>query len=155
MFRIRLLWVGKTRESYVKDGIRFYKKKLKPYIRLSLEEVRSATHRKGSTDHSRAAETQLILQRLTEPANTIFLDEKGKGLSSLAFAALLEKSKIAGTPLTFVVGGAFGFEPNLLPSQAKKICLSEMTLNHQLIRVMFLEQLYRAITIIRGEPYHH
>ena len=156
MFRIRLIWVGKTREPFVNEGIRLYEKKLKPYVRLVCEEIHSAKHRIGDIKSSRAEETQRVLQRLDDTEPSIFLDEKGKSLSSVNFAKLLDNwmpQQISR--LTFVIGGAYGFDHTLLPMNVSKLQLSEMTLNHQLARVMFLEQLYRALTIIRGEPYHH
>ena len=156
MFRIRLLWVGKTREPFIQEGIRFYEKKLKAYVRLSCEEVRPATHRKGNIAASRAEETRQVVQRLDESANTIFLDEKGDRLTSMSFASSIKVWESRGIhQLTFAFGGAYGFDPMQLPANAGKLRISEMTLNHQLVRLMFLEQLYRAFTIIRGEPYHH
>ena len=101
-------------------------------------------------------ETQKIMQKVDSVEQTIFLDEKGKGLSSLEFASFLEQQMNSGiSSMTFVIGGAYGFQQDLLPGSAKKIRLSEMTLNHQMVRILFLEQLYRAFTIIRGESYHH
>ena len=156
MFRIRLLWVGKTREPFIREGIRLYEKKLKAYVHLSSEEVRPATHRKGNIAASRAEETRQVVQRLDESANTIFLDEKGDRLTSMSFASSIKVWESRGIPqLTFAFGGAYGFDPMQLPANAGKLRISEMTLNHQLVRLMFLEQLYRAFTIIRGEPYHH
>ena len=156
MFRIRLLWVGKTREPFIREGIRLYEKKLKAYVRLSSEEVRPATHRKGNIAASRAEETRQVVQRLVEPENTIFLDETGDRLTSISFASSINVWELRGIPqLTFAFGGAYGFDPMQLPANAEKLRISEMTMNHQLVRVMFLEQLYRAFTIIRGVPYHH
>ena len=96
------------------------------------------------------------MQKTDSVEQTIFLDEKGKGLSSEEFATFLEQQMNSGiSSMTFVIGGAYGFQQDLLPGSAKKIRLSEMTLNHQMVRILFLEQLYRAFTIIRGESYHH
>ena len=96
------------------------------------------------------------MQRIDELENTIFLDEKGERMTSLSFASSLNDMKSSGISLlTFVTGGAYGFDPMMLPNNAKKLRISEMTLNHQMVRLMFLEQLYRAFTIIHGEPYHH
>ena len=156
MFRIKLLWVGKTKETFLQEGILHYKKKLRPYLRLNCEEVQSSQHKKGGRNDSLREETQKILQRVDSAEQTIFLDEQGKGLSSKEFAAFLEQQMNSGiSSVTFVIGGAYGFQQDLIPDSAKKIRLSEMTMNHQMIRIMFLEQLYRAFTIIRGESYHH
>jgi len=156
MFRIKLLWVGKTKETFLQEGILFYQKKLRRYLRLNFEEVHSSQHKKGGRNDSLREETQKILQRVDSAEQTIFLDEKGKGLSSKEFAAFLEQQMNSGiSSMTFVIGGAYGFQQDLIPDSAKKIRLSEMTMNHQMIRIMFLEQLYRAFTIIRGESYHH
>ena len=156
MFRIKLLWVGKTKETFFQEGILHYQKKLRSYLRLNCEEVPSSPHKKGGRNDSLREETQKILQRVDSAEQTIFLDEKGKGLSSKEFAAFLEQQMNSGiSSMTFVIGGAYGFQQDLIPDSAKKIRLSEMTMNHQMIRIMFLEQLYRAFTIIRGESYHH
>ncbi len=156
MFRIRLLWIGKTREPFIKEGVGLYKKKLRPYVNLTFEEIRSVSNPSGDLKTLLAKETRMLVKRLDEPANSIFLDEKGEKLSSVNFATLLKGWMPQGIPrITFVVGGAYGFDHSLLPINAKKLRLSEMTFNHQLVRVIFLEQLYRAFTIIRGEPYHH
>ena len=143
MFRLKLLWVGKTKETFLQEGIQQYQKKLRPYLRLSIDEVPASQHRKSGNKESIREQT-------------IFLDEKGKGLSSEEFASFLEQQMNSGiSSMTFVIGGAYGFQQDLLPGSAKKIRLSEMTLNHQMVRILFLEQLYRAFTIIRGESYHH
>ena len=156
MFRIKLLWVGKTKETFLQEGILHYQKKLRPYLRLNCQEVHSSQHKKGGRNDSLREETQKILQRVDSAEQTIFLDEKGKGLSSKEFAAFLEQQMNSGiSSMTFVIGGAYGFQQDLIPDSSKKIRLSEMTMNHQMIRIMFLEQLYRAFTIIRGESYHH
>ena len=156
MFRIKLLWVGKTKEPFIQEGILHYQKKLRPYLRLSCEEVPSSQHKKGGRNDSLREETQKILRRLNSEEQNIFLDEKGKGLTSKEFSAFLEQHLNFGTSsMTFVIGGAFGFQQDLIPVSSKKIRLSDMTMNHQMIRIMFLEQLYRAFTIIRGESYHH
>ena len=156
MFRIKLLWVGKTKETFLQEGIQQYQKKLRPYLRLSIDEVPASQHRKSGNKDSIREETQKILQKVDSLEQTIFLDEKGKGLSSEEFASFLEQQMNSGiSSMTFVIGGAYGFQQELLPDSAKKIRLSEMTLNHQMVRILFLEQLYRAFTIIRGESYHH
>ena len=156
MFRIKLLWVGKTKETFLQEGILHYQKKLRSYLRLNCEEVHSSPHKKGGRNDSLREETQKILQRVDSAEKTIFLDEKGKGLSSKEFSAFLEQQMNSGiSSITFVIGGAYGFQQDLMTDSAKKNRLSEMTMNHQMIRSMFLDQLYRAFTIIRGESYHH
>ena len=147
MFRIKLLWVGKTKETFLQEGIQQYQKKLRPYLRLSIDEVPASQHRKSGNKDSIREETQKILQKSDSVEQTIFLEE---------FATFLEQQMNSGiSSMTFVIGGAYGFQQDLLPGSAKKIRLSEMTLNHQMVRILFLEQLYRAFTIIRGESYHH
>jgi 23S rRNA (pseudouridine1915-N3)-methyltransferase len=156
MFRIKLLWVGKTKESFIQEGILHYQKKLRPYLRLNFEEIPSSQHKKGGKNDSLREETQKILQRLKSTEQNIFLDEKGKGLTSIEFSSFLEQQINFGTSsMTFVIGGAYGFQKDLISDSSKKIRLSDMTMNHQMIRILFLEQLYRAFTIIRGESYHH
>ena len=125
---------------------------------LSLPKVlryKSLERRRLALD-ARVSRSAFALQKVGSVEQTIFLDEKGKGLSSEEFASFLEQQMNSGiSSMTFVIGGAYGFQQDLLPGSAKKIRLSEMTLNHQMVRILFLEQLYRAFTIIRGESYHH
>ena len=111
MFRNKLLWVGKTKETFLQEGILHYQKKLRPYLRLNCEHVHSSQHKKGGRNDSLREETQKILQRVDSTEQTIFLDEKGKGLSSKEFAAFLEQQMNSGiSSLTFVIGGAYGFQ---------------------------------------------
>ena len=107
MFRLKLLWVGKTKETFLQEGIQKYQKKLRPYLRLSIDEVPALQHRKSGNKDSIRKETQKILQKVDSAEQTIFLDEKGKGLSSVEFASFLEQQMNSGISLmTFVIGGA-------------------------------------------------
>ncbi len=156
MFRIHLLWVGKTREPYLREGIKLYERKLKPYVHLQCEEIRAAGSRSGGVQQCRIEETRALLKRTDNPETSVFLDEQGVTLSSKEFASWLQSLMPLGiSRLTFIIGGAHGLERSMIPHQAKTIRLSKMTFNHQMVRLVFLEQLYRAFTIIRGEPYHH
>lgn len=156
MFRIRLLWVGKTRESYLREGIQLYERRLKPYVNLRSEEIRAARTHSGEVQQCRIQETRDLLKRLDNPETSVFLDEQGETLGSREFAVWLQSLLPLGiSRLTFIIGGAHGLERSMIPSGAKTMRLSAMTFNHQMVRLVFLEQLYRAFTIIHGEPYHH
>ena len=105
MFRIKLLWVGKTKETFLQEGIQQYQKKLRPYLRLSIDEIHASQHRKSGKMDSIREETQKILQKVDSVEQTIFLDEKGKGLSSEEFASFLEQQMNSGiSSMTFVIG---------------------------------------------------
>ncbi len=156
MQKVRLIWVGKTQESFVKEGIAQYQKKLSHYVKVETEELRPARYNSGSVAQWRIQETESILKRLDSSELSVFLDEKGERQTSKTFSTWIEKQLPLGySRMNLIIGGAFGFEQNLLPTNAKKIRLSDMTFTHQMVRIFLLEQLYRAFTIIRGESYHH
>ena len=156
MRSIRLIWIGKTQLPFVKDGISVYLKKLSHYIKVETEEIRPAKYTSGTVEHWRREETEKLLKRLDSRELNIFLDEKGNRQTSMGFAQWFEKQILFGWPrVNLVIGGAYGFEKSLLPNNVTYLCLSDMTFTHQMVRLFLLEQLYRAFTIIRGEPYHH
>lgn len=154
---LRILSIGKTNIRYVNEGIDQFLNRLKHYVKLSWEELPDV---KNSTQLSIAslkkAEGEVILSKLKAGDLLILLDEAGKSMTSTEFAEWIEhRSMHAAKDMVFAVGGAYGFSDEVYKRADFKLSLSEMTFNHQLIRLIFAEQLYRAFTILRGEPYHH
>ena len=156
MRSIRLIWIGKTQLPFVQDGISLYLKKLSHYIKVEKEEIRTAKYASGTVDQWRRQETEKLLKCLNSNELNVFLDENGKRQTSIGLAQWFEKQMPLGWPrVNLIIGGAYGFEKSLLPANATYLRLSDMTFTHQMVRLILLEQLYRAFTIIRGEPYHH
>lgn len=154
---IRLILVGKTEESFLKEGIGKYTDRLGHYCRFSLTEIPELKNAKSlSREQIKEKEGELILKNVSSADCLILLDERGKMFTSIEWAAHLEK-KFLYSPrdITFVIGGSYGFSEAVYERADEKVSLSKMTFSHQLCRVIFLEQLYRAFTIIKGEPYHH
>ena len=155
--KISLLVVGKTVEPYFVQGIEEYSKRLAhcvPFETIVIPELRNT--KSLSTDQQKEREADLILKALQPGDYIVLLDEHGKEFTSMQFAAYLEK-KMANVArrLVFVVGGPYGFSDRIYQTAHEKISLSKMTYSHQMIRLIFTEQLYRAMTILNNEPYHH
>lgn len=155
--KITLLSVGKTEEKYLHQGIDIYLKRLKHYIKLELIEIPELKNTKGlSQDQQKAKEAELILKKTTATDYMVLLDERGQELSSLQFADLLNKRMLSSTQnLVFVIGGPYGFDNTIYQHANDKLSLSKLTFSHQMVRLFFVEQVYRAFTILKGEPYHH
>ncbi|SEH05391.1 Ribosomal RNA large subunit methyltransferase H [Candidatus Venteria ishoeyi] len=149
--------VGKTDKSYIKEAVDVYTKRLVHYIPFEIQVIPDIKNvKKLSTEQLKQKEGELILNALSSQAELILLDEGGKDFSSKGFSKLLEKKMISGTrQLCFVIGGAYGFSDDVYKKALIKFSLSKMTFSHQMVRMIFVEQLYRAFTIIKGEPYHH
>ena len=155
--KIVLLVVGKTTESYFVQGIEEYSKRLAHYVPFELTVIPELRNTKSlSTDQQKEREADLILKSLQPGDYLVLLDEHGREFTSLQFASYLEK-KMANIAkrLVFVVGGPYGFPNRVYQAAQEKISLSKMTYSHQMIRLIFTEQLYRAMTILNNEPYHH
>ena len=154
---IRLLVVSKTDEKYLQEGIAIYEKRLTHYTNFEITVIPALKDLKNaSSDDIKEREGQLILKHLEKADSIILLDEHGTQHTSVGFSQFLQKQMNAGVRnLTFVVGGAFGFSPAVYKAAHGKISLSNMTFNHQMVRLIFVEQLYRAFTILRHEPYHN
>ena len=155
--RLTLLTVGKTDIPWVREGLEMYISRLGHYVPFSLREIPEL---KGvsalSRDQIRKKEGELILDQVRPSDEVILLDEHGREYRSVEFAAWLERRLAAsGRDLVFVIGGAYGFSEAVYARADGKLSLSKMTWSHQLVRTIFAEQLYRAFTILRGEPYHH
>ena len=155
--KIILLTVGKTNELSFKNAISDYQKRLKFYIPFEIEEIPELKNGKNLPEEvQKQKEGELILKNLTDADEVILLDDKGEEYTSIQFASYLEKKMSSGNKrLIFVVGGPYGFSKDIYRRANGKISLSQMTFSHQMVRLIFTEQLYRAMTILRGEPYHH
>ena len=155
--KIRLIVIGKTNASYLKTGESDYEDRLKHYCKfeeLLIPQVKNG----GKLTHNdlKIKEGKLILKSITPNDQVILLDEKGKSFSSIDFSNLLNQKLLDSTKrLVFVVGGAFGFSEEVYKRADSKLSLSKMTFSHQMLRLIFKEQLYRAFTILKGEKYHH
>lgn len=152
--KLRLLWVGRTQEAWVKAGIEEYAGRVKRYAPFEISEVKEE---KGATpEQMRQREAERIEKLLPKNGRIILLDEAGEQFTSPQFADLLAKYRDSGTPeILFAIGGAYGFSAELRSRADRLISLSKMTFTHQMIRPFFLEQLYRAFTILNNEGYHH
>lgn len=155
--KITFLTVGKTEDAYLKEGIEKYVKRLKHYTKLIIVEIDELKNTKALTqEQQKAKEAELILKKITPTDHVILLDEKGMELTSQQFAAYINKKAIGSVAnLVFIVGGPYGFDASVYARANDKLSLSPMTFSHQMVRLFFTEQLYRAYTIIKGEPYHH
>ena len=153
---ITLLTVGKTDVSWVKEGLDLYVSRLRHYVSFALTEIPQLKNVSSlSRDQIREKEGELILKALRPADEVILLDERGKRFRSVDFARFVEGKTLQGRNLVFVIGGAYGFSEAVYRRADGMISLSEMTFSHQMVRTIFAEQLYRAFTIIKGEPYHH
>ncbi|HMT30870.1 MAG TPA: 23S rRNA (pseudouridine(1915)-N(3))-methyltransferase RlmH [Bacteroidia bacterium] len=155
--KIRLLMIGKTSENYLEEGIQMYVKRLSHYCDFSMEVIPDVKRTPSTLpDKLKDLEADAFLKKIGVRDNVILLDENGKSYSSEGFAAFIEKWMVSGDKnLVFIIGGAFGFGKALYDRAEMKISLSGMTFSHQMVRLIFAEQLYRAFTILRNEPYHH
>lgn len=155
--KITLLTVGKTDVKWVREGLELYASRLSHYIPFSVDEIPELKNVSAlSKDQIKEKEGELILKKVKAQDDVILLDEHGKEYRSVEFAALLEeKISRGGRDMVFVIGGAYGFSAAVYARANSKMSLSKMTFSHQMVRTIFTEQLYRAFTIMRGEPYHH
>lgn len=154
---LELLTVGKTHIKFVEEGINEYTRRLKhyiPYSIKSLPDIRNAA--KMDAARQKEAEGEKILECISNGDYVILLDERGRQYTSMEFSVFIEKQMIAGRKkVVFVVGGPYGFSQAVYDRADSLLSLSKMTFNHEMVRLFFTEQVYRAMTILRGEPYHH
>ena len=155
--KITLLVVGRTTERYFTEAIDEYKNRLKHYIPFDLEVIPELKNTKNlSETQQKEKEGELILKQIQPGDNLVLLDERGKEYSSIKFAQFIEKkTHSVSRRLVFVVGGPYGFSEKVYDTAQEKLSISKMTFSHQMIRMIFLEQIYRAMTILNNEPYHH
>lgn len=154
---IKLIVVSKTDVPYLQQGIEEYLGRLKHYCDLQLVVIPALKNLgKASPEEVKEREGELIMKQLEKVDQVVLLDEHGKEYTSVGFSEFLQKQMNAGVrTLAFVIGGAYGFSPAVYAAAGHKISLSQMTFNHQMVRLFFLEQLYRANTILRHEKYHN
>lgn len=153
--KITLLVVGKTADKHLDTLISDYCGRLKHYIPFDTQVIGDIGKGKVSMDMQKKLEGDLILKAAGTTANVILLDERGEQFRSMDFATYVQKHMSSGRDVIFVVGGAYGFSKDVYDRANGMISLSKMTFSHQMIRLLFVEQLYRACTIIKHEPYHH
>ena len=155
--KIALLTVGKTDRDWVRQGLDIYVSRLKHYIPFSIIEIPELKNVSAlSKEQIKAREGELILKNIRPTDDVILMDEHGKEYTSVDFASLLQKKiTYEGKDIVFIIGGAYGFSDEVYRRANSKISLSRMTFSHQMVRAIFAEQIYRAFTIMRGEPYHH
>lgn len=155
--KITLLAVGKTDDSRIAQLTQMYVERLQHYINFELEIIPDLKNTKNlSEDQQKNEEGKLILHKLEKSDFVTLLDEKGKKYSSLQFAALINKRSVSGLKrLVFIIGGPYGFSPEVYTKSNSKLSLSDMTFSHQMVRLFAVEQVYRAFTILKNEPYHH
>lgn len=155
--KITLLTVGKTDIKWVKDGMDVYISRLKHYVPFSMTEIPELKNVSSlGKELVKIKEGELILKSIKTSDEVLLLDEHGKEYSSQEWARIMER-RISGSgrDIVFVIGGAYGFSQQVYDRCDGMLSLSKMTFSHQMVRVIFTEQLYRAFTIIKGEPYHH
>lgn len=155
--KVKVLFTGKTTEAWVRQGIEQYAARIRHYVSFELVELPDLKQTASlSEEQIKAKEGEMILKALRPGDHLVLLDEHGARLSSVDWARNLEQ-KAAHLPkdLVFVIGGAYGFSQEQYARGNELLSLSRMTMSHQLVRLVFLEQLYRAMTIIKGEHYHH
>jgi 23S rRNA (pseudouridine1915-N3)-methyltransferase len=155
--QIKLLTVGKTDHPAIQQLIEEYAGRLTHYIRFELEVIPDLKNTKSLSELiQKEKEGDLILKKIQSSDELILLDERGKSFGSMEFSELVQKKMNSGLKqLVFVIGGPYGFSEAVYQRANAKISISKMTFSHQMIRPFFIEQLYRAFTILRNEPYHH
>ena len=152
--KIRLLWVGKTQEEWLKSGIEEYRRRIGRYYPLEISEVREVKGAEAET--MRQKECERLEKSLDKGSRLVLLDEQGEEMTSPQFAAFLGRYRDTGTQdLAFAIGGAYGFSAVFRGRADRTIALSRMTFTHQMVRLFLVEQIYRGCTILNHESYHH
>ena len=155
MLTVTILMVGKTRESFIREGLAFYEKRLQPFLHLTLKNVREEKEAGGlSAATIRVREGERLRAQIPPRDLVIALTPAGREFTSEEFAAWLTGRESESRPLAFLIGGHLGLDPGTLAAAAERLALSRLTLTHELSRLVLLEQLYRAMTIKTGHPYH-
>ena len=154
---IKLIAIGKTDNKQLQALMDDYQKRLSFYVKFDLEIISDIKNVKNLSElQQKEKEGELILSKITPTDQLILLDENGKNFSSMEFSGELQKKMNSGIKtLVYVIGGPYGFSETLYSKAQGKISLSKMTFSHQMVRLFFIEQLYRGVTILKNEPYHH
>ncbi len=151
-----LILVGKTTDKHFQASINDYVERIWHYMPFELLTIPELRNTKNLTEEQhKQMEGELILKQLQSQDTVVLLDEHGKELRSIELARWLEQKRNTARRLVFIVGGPYGFSPAVYARAQEQLSLSKMTFSHQMIRLIFTEQVYRACTIIKGEPYHH
>jgi 23S rRNA (pseudouridine1915-N3)-methyltransferase len=155
MLQIAILMVGKTREAFIQEGLAFYSKRLQPFYRLAVKSVREEKEGKNfPAETIKSREGERLQAQIPPKAYAVALAPQGKEYTTEEFAGWLAKREEDGRPLVFLIGGHLGLDDATLARAHEKLALSRLTLTHELSRLVLLEQLYRAKTILLGHPYH-
>ena len=151
--KLKVLWVGKSRDPWVKEAIDEYAGRIRHYVQLELIDIRD--EKGAEAEEMRRRECERLDRQIPPSATLILLDERGEQMNSPALADFIGRQRDGGTgEMVFAVGGAYGFSEEFR-SRGRLLSLSKMTFTHQMVRVFLLEQVYRAFTILNKEPYHH
>ena len=151
-----LLFVGKTTDAHIDILCQEYLRRLTHYLPVQVQTIPELRDTKALTpEQPKQAEGELILRAVPQSAELILLDEHGREYRSMEFAQVMQKKMSSGRDIFFVIGGPYGFSQSVYDRANGKISLSQMTFSHQMVRLFLIEQIYRAMTILRGEPYHH
>lgn len=155
--RIQVMFVGKTTGKLFQEAISNYQQRLTHYVPFAIEEVPDLKNTKNLTEEQqKEKEADIVLDRLQPGDVLVLLDERGKEFTSREFSTFLEnKMQAVSKRLVLLIGGPYGFSQRIYDAAQGKISLSKMTFSHQMVRLFLVEQIYRAFTIMRGEPYHH
>lgn len=155
MLKVTILMVGKTKAGFIREGVAFYRRRLRPYLQLDLVELPTGREAKGLDPRQiQAREGQLLLAKVPPRAYLTALDPRGREYTSEEFAAWLARREEAARPLAILLGGHLGLSSQIRRQAQELLALSRFTLTHELSRLLLLEQLYRAMTIRAGHPYH-
>lgn len=155
--KITLIAISKTTEKYLQDGIAIYENRLQHYCKFQRVEIPDLKNSKNlSFDQQKQKEADLILAKISNTDFVVLLDENGKEFNSVQFSKEISKWQNQSiTHVVFIIGGPYGFDQQVYDRANLKISLSKLTFSHQMVRLFFVEQLYRAYSILKGEPYHH
>ena len=155
--KIQLIQVGKTTFDFVAEGERMYRQRIQKQAAFEVVvQPQVKKSKKLSERELKRIEGKAILDKISTSAFLVLLDERGREMTSREFAAMLDNHRIRATKeLVFVIGGAYGFSDEVYARANQKMALSKMTFSHQIVRLLFLEQVYRALSILEGSPYHH
>ncbi len=154
--KLKLIVIGKTDFDFIEKGICLYKERILHYIPFEILVIPDIKNTGSlSINQVKTKESELLLNHINDSDYVVLLDDKGKEFTSLEFSVFLNKKMIAIKTLIFVIGGAYGFSEAIYKRSNEKISLSKLTFSHQIIRIIFLEQLYRGLTILKNEKYHH
>ena len=154
--RITLVETGKTKDPFIREGVELFRERVVRYVPFRIETLPDLKNSgKMTMKEVQENEGKLLLKRLRPEDHVVLLDERGTQYDSIAFARFLNSLQGKVKELQFVIGGPYGFSEAVYERADERVSLSRLTFSHQLVRVLFMEQLYRAFTILKGEPYHH